>query len=74
VERYERDEPPGHYLMDPTQRQKTSFFVLVLEPRDRFMTRFGERAAPVLRRIVQVVSQERPTHVAFTVEFDARRR
>jgi phage tail-like protein len=74
VERYERDEPPGHYLMDPYKRRKTSFFVLVLEPRERFMTRFGERAAPALRRIVQVVSQERPTHVAFTVEFDARRR
>lgn len=74
VERYERDEPPGCYLFDPIKRKKTSFFVLVLEPRERFMTRFGERAAPALRRIVQVVSQERPTHVAFTVEFDARRR
>lgn len=74
VERYQRDEPPGCYLFEPHMRKKTSFFKLVLEPRDRFMNRFGERAAPVLRRIVQVVSQERPTHVAFTIEFDARRR
>jgi len=74
VERYERSDPPGCYLFEPHLRKKTSFFKLVLEPRERFMNRFGERAAPVLRRIVQVVSQERPTHIAFTVEFDARRR
>ncbi len=74
VERFQRNEPPGCYLMDPSKRRPTSFFKLVLEPRERFMNRFGERAAPVLRRIVQVVSQERPTHVAFTIEFDARRR
>jgi hypothetical protein len=74
VERYQLDEPPGHYLMEPSERRRTSFFTLVLEPRERFKNRFGERAAPVLRRIVQVVSQERPTHVMFTIEFDARRR
>jgi len=74
VERYQLDEPPGHYLMEPSVRSKTSFFTLVLEPRERFKNRFGERAAPVLRRIVQVVSGERPTHVMFTIEFDARRR
>lgn len=73
VERFQRDEPLGCYLMEPSQRKTTSFFTLVLEPRDRFRNRFGERAAPVLRRIVQVVGQERPTHVAFTIQFDARR-
>ena len=73
VERYRRAEPPGCYLLDPTSRAHTSFFTLVLEPRERFHNRFGERAAAVLRRIVQVVSQERPTHVAFTIEFDAHR-
>lgn len=74
VERYERNEPLGCYLMEPQERSETSFFTLVLEPRDRFKNRFGERAGPVLRRIVQVVSQERPTHVQFTIQFDARRR
>lgn len=73
VERYQRGEPLGCYLMEPTQRKDTSFFTLRLEPRDRFRTRFGERAAQVLRRIVNVVSQERPTHVAFVIRFDDRR-
>ena len=73
VERYRRQEPPGCYLVEPTTRAPTSFFTLVLEPRERFKNRFGERAGAVLRRIVQVTSQERPTHVAFTIEFDAHR-
>ena len=72
VERYHRAEPLGVYLMDP-QRSKTSFFTLRLEPRERFRQRFGERAAQVLRRIVNVVSQERPVHVAFVIRFDDRR-
>ncbi|MBN2798468.1 MAG: hypothetical protein JXX28_04910 [Deltaproteobacteria bacterium] len=72
VERYNRGEPPGSYLLEPGQRADTSFFVLKLEPIQRFRDRFGERAAHVLRRIVQVVSQERPTHIAFTIQFDAR--
>ena len=73
VERFQRDEPPGVYLVEPGGRNSTSFFILTLEPRDRFLGRFGERAAAVLRRISQVVSQERPTHVSFTIEFDVRR-
>jgi hypothetical protein len=72
VERYQRGEPPGAYLMEPSQRRSTSFFTLMLEPRERFRGRFGERASGVLRRIVQVVSQERPVHVAFTIQFDDR--
>lgn len=72
VERYRKDEPGGIYLTDPSARSTTSFFRLVLEPRERFRARFGERASQVLRRIVNVVSQERPSHVAFTIEFDAR--
>ena len=72
VERYQRGEPPGAYLIEPKQRKNTSFFILMLEPRDRFRGRFGERASNVLRRIVQVVSQERPVHVAFTIQFDDR--
>lgn len=72
VERYNRQEPPGSYLLEPSSRDNTSFFILKLEPLHRFRDRFGERAAHVLRRIVQVVSQERPTHIAFTIQFDAR--
>lgn len=72
VERYHRGEPPGAYLMEPTTRRNTSFFALILEPRDRFRGRFGERASSVLRRIVHVVSQERPVHIAFTIHFDDR--
>jgi phage tail-like protein len=72
VERYHRAEPQGAYLLEPTHRASTSFFSLMLEPRDRFRTRFGERASGVLRRIVHVVSQERPVHVQFTVHFDDR--
>jgi len=70
VERYERDNPPGHYLMDAASRKKTSFFTLNLETRQRFRSRFGGRAAGVLRRIVQVASQERPQHIAYTIEMD----
>ena len=69
-ERYDRNEPVGAYLMDPSQRRATSFFTLKLEPRERFRVRFGERARQVLRRIVHVVSQERPTHVGFVIRFD----
>ena len=73
TERYHRNEPLGVYLMEPTERKDTSFFQLMLEPRERFQKRFGERGPAILRRIVGVVSQERPTHVGFTVLFDDRR-
>jgi len=73
VERYHRSEPVGCFLLEPTARANTSFFTLRLEPRARFRNRFGERAAQVLRRIVTVVSQERPTHVVFVIRFDDRR-
>ena len=73
VDRYRREEPIGVYLVEPDERSSTSYFTLVLEPRDRFHNRFGERAATVLRRIVHVVSQERPSHIAFAVQFDERR-
>ncbi|MEZ4239433.1 MAG: phage tail protein [Myxococcota bacterium] len=74
VERYQRGEPPAAFLMEPTERKPTSFFTLRLEPRERFQARFGERAAQVLRRIVRVVSQEKPAHVSFTIRFDEPRR
>jgi hypothetical protein len=74
VERYQKGERQGCYLMEPSERRPTSFFTLRLEPRERFQTRFGERAAQVLRRIVNVVSQEKPSHVSFTIRFDEPRR
>ncbi len=73
VERFERGEGPGSYLVDPARHASTSFFTLRLEPRERFRARFGERAPQVLRRIANVVSQERPTHVNFVIRFDERK-
>lgn len=70
VERYQRDESYGCYLIDPEERSDTSFFTLKLEPRRRFQDRFGERAMGTLRRIVDVTYRERPAHVSFTVVFD----
>ena len=94
VERFQRNEPLGHFLYTPThpkripdrtipadiaildvrapdnRRRDTSFFTLKLEPRERFRARFGERAGHVLRRIVNVLSQERPTHILFVVRFE----
>lgn len=74
VERYRNNEPGGSFLLAENARASTSYFKLILEPRDRFHGRFGERSAGVLRRIVQIVSQERPTHVVFTIEFDVRKK
>ena len=68
-ERYRNGEPPAFYLVDPA-RENTSFFVLMLEHRDSFQARFGERAQAVLRRIAQVVTSEKPSHVSFTIRFD----
>jgi phage tail-like protein len=72
VERYRKNEDGACYLIEPAKAAETSFFALTLEPRERFRTRFGERAPGVLRRIVKVVSQETPTHVSFTIQFDHR--
>lgn len=72
VERYYKDEPVGCHLLEPAHRRDTSFFALLLEPRERFRDRFGERAAGTLRQIINVVSRERPVHLSFTVHFDRR--
>ena len=69
--RYTRNEPAGHFVVEPT-RARTTFFALVLEPREEFKKRFGERAPGVLRRIAQIVSSEKPGHVYFTILFDGR--
>jgi len=69
-ERYQRAEPPGHYIID-IDRSPGTFFVLHLEDRKEFRTRFGERAGAVLRRITQIVTTEKPAHVTFTIQFGA---
>lgn len=66
--RFFRREPPGCYVMPP-HRQKMSFFILELEAKYLFMRRFGDRAGDILQRIVQIVSQEMPAHVVFTIRY-----
>ncbi len=68
-DRYDRGAPPAFFVSNPT-RPATSFFSLVLEDRDRFARRFGERARNVLRQIARVVTEERPGHVSFTIQFE----
>lgn len=70
-ERYRRGEPPPCYIVR-TDRVSTSFFSVTLEDHDRFKARFGERAEGVLRRISQIVTNEKPAHVTFTIEFEER--
>lgn len=71
-ERFLRSEPSGCFLVDVT-RPPTSFFALVLEPIPRFRKRFGERATVVLRRIAQIVTNEKPAQITFTILFDEGR-
>lgn len=70
VQRYRNREPAPSYLVAPQDHADTDFFVLLLEAREAFQERFGERASGVLRRIIDVVSAERPCHIAFTLRFD----
>ena len=58
----------GAYLVGP-DRAATTFFAVVLEPMDKFQASFGERAPLVLRRIAQIVTNEKPAHVTFTILF-----
>jgi len=66
--RFLAGEPPAHFMTAP-QQPATRFFVLLLEPRERFEKRFGERATDVLRRIAHIVTTEKPAHVQFTIRF-----
>ncbi len=68
-ERFLRAEPGGFYMTRPG-RAATTFFALVLEHREAFQARHGERAAAKLRRISQIVTSEKPAHVTFTIEFE----
>jgi len=65
-ERMVRGEPAASYLMDPN-RPSTAFFTVELESVAALRARFGERAPAVIRRIVQILSQEKPAHLAFTI-------
>ncbi|MFZ5475675.1 MAG: phage tail protein [Myxococcota bacterium] len=67
--RYVRGEPAASFVVEPS-RAKTTFFALVLEDEEKFRKRFGERAPVVLRRIAQIVTNEKPAHVTFTILFD----
>ncbi len=67
-ERYQRGEPPAHYIVKQS-RSAGTFFVLCLEDRKHFRARFGERAGSVLRRITHIVTTEKPAHVSFTIQF-----
>ena len=68
-ERYRNSEPAATFVVEPA-RSNTTFFVVTLEDHQSFRERFGERAETEIRRIVQIVSNERPAHVTFTIEFE----
>ena len=65
-ERMVRGEPAASYVMDPA-RPATAFFTVELESVAALRARFGERAPAVIRRIVQILSHEKPAHLAFTL-------
>lgn len=67
-QRYKLGEPAAHFLVEP-DRRRTTFFALLLEPMPAFKQRFGERAVEVLARIAQIVTNEKPAHVTFTILF-----
>jgi phage tail-like protein len=70
-ERFVRNEPPGSFMLDEG-RAATTFFALELQPIDQFRKDFGERAPGVLRRIAQIVTNEKPSHVTFSILFARR--
>lgn len=68
AQRYRLGEPGAHFLVEP-DRARTTFFAVVLEPMPAFKKRFGERAVEVLARIAQIVTNEKPAHITFTILF-----
>lgn len=68
-QRYLKGESSCSFVME-THREPNRYFALVLEPIPAFRRRFGERAGAVLRRIVSIVSAERPSHITFTLRFE----
>ncbi len=67
-DRYLKDEPPACFLLNE-DRSATLFFVLELPPREQFDAIFSERAPMVLQQIVRIVTQEKPAHITFTIQF-----
>jgi phage tail-like protein len=67
-ERFVRSEPAASFLLDEG-RARTTFFALELQPLRQFRSDFGERAPGVLRRIAQIVTNEKPSHITFTILF-----
>lgn len=72
AERYRYDDPAPAYMIRPGRKATTFFVVLLKEDRKSFKRRFGERAEVELRRISQIVTNEMPAHVTFTIEFEER--
>lgn len=72
AERYRHGDPAPAFLQRPGRKPTTFFVVLLKEDRKAFQARFGERAEVELRRISQIVSNEMPAHVTFTIEFEER--
>ncbi len=68
-ERFQRREPAGSFLVVES-RAATTFFALTLQAPSKFRRTFGERASVVLRRIAQIVTNEKPSHITFTILFD----
>ncbi len=68
-DRMTRGEPAPSYLVEPGA-SGNGFFVLELESVETFKARFGERAPAVVRRIVQILSSEKPAQLGFTVRFE----
>ncbi len=66
--RYTREEPPAFFLLNE-DRPETLFFVLELPPREQFAAIFSERAPLVLQQITRIVTQEKPAHITFTIQF-----
>ncbi len=71
-QRYRLGEPGAHFLVEP-DRARTTFFAVLLEPMPAFKKRFGERAVEVLARIAQIVTNEKPAHVTFTILFQPQK-
>jgi phage tail-like protein len=67
-DRYVNHEPLACFLLNEN-RSETLFFVLELPPREQFAATFSERAPMVLQQITRIVTQEKPAHITFTIQF-----
>jgi len=67
-DRYSKNEPSACYLIQE-DREKILFFVLELPPKEQFDKSHSERAPLVLKQITRIVTQEKPAHITFTIQF-----